>query len=141
MCKELAPKFEELTIEQINALSNNCGPSFCKVPDFRFAACCQKHDYSYLTSCNQKDRLLADKTFLKCMLKKSQGNWFYKAMSYVYYRAVRIGGKNRCRISDHKLTMDEFNEMIKAARKLKTKNKRVNYAALISELKHETKNR
>ncbi len=138
---KLAPKFKDWTQEQIDLLTNSCGPSYCKVPDFKFAACCLLHDQMYLYSCNQKDRLLADKTFLKCMLKKSQGNWFYKAMSYVYYRAVRIGGKNRCRISDHKLTMDEFNEMIKIAKKLKAENKRVNYASLTMELKHETKNR
>lgn len=105
---ENVKKYNELTQEEKKAICNGCGGkgSFVPVPNFRFKASCNHHDYNYFLGGTEKDRLKADTQFLEAMILDAglNGNLFrrifYKFWAYIYYFAVRIFGKKYFNYND-----------------------------------------
>jgi len=93
-------RFEDLTEDQIKALSNGCGPMGLGwvVPDLVFDCPCSRHDVDYWVGTTRRDRYNADRRFLKGMLEhaRKQKGWlrriFYRFMSFRYYAGVRLLG-------------------------------------------------
>lgn len=107
-----APKYRDLTPEQKKLLCNGCGGkgSWVPVPDFRFSASCDHHDYNYLLGHTEEDRKKADDQFYKAMRDDAGWNMRHLILAWIYYRAVRWKGKKYFRYGKDYLTMEEFNE-------------------------------
>ena len=96
----LRVRYKDLTQIEKEVICNGCGPKglFIPIPQFRFRASCNHHDFQYWLGCNRKQRLKADLQFLKMMLidantcddPKERKKHIVAAI--IYYRAVRIGG-------------------------------------------------
>ncbi len=93
-------KYSDLTELQKRHIANGCGGkgSSIPVPDFRFKASCNHHDFYYWRGMMEKDRIAADVKFFELMLEDTLEypfmlRWRYKAWAYAYYRAVRWFGK------------------------------------------------
>ena len=87
-------EFRDLTEEEKSIVCNGCGSRHgINVPDLIFRDACDLHDYMYSKGGKEKDRSIADKEFLSNMLKKARRNLFYRTMAYIYYTAVKVGGR------------------------------------------------
>lgn len=93
-------KLRYLSDEQIKQLSNGCGnkSKFVSVPSFIFRASCDKHDVLYLIGGSEADRKKADDAFYYYM--KIDADMYsglqrlkYRAIAYIYYKAVRLFGR------------------------------------------------
>lgn len=91
--------YSELTDKQKSLVCNGCGGKggLVKPPNFLFKASCNQHDFYYWRGGTEEDRLKADKAFYEAMLVDvSNAEWYnkvqYKAIAYIYYKAVRRFG-------------------------------------------------
>lgn len=102
--KETAPEFRyrNLNEEQINFLSNGCGPQgkwYSEyIPQFCFKSACDQHDVNYWIGFTEDHRLKADKQFYAHMKRNiAKKAWYRKPIlhtaAFAYYRCVRRGGK------------------------------------------------
>jgi hypothetical protein len=67
------------------------------VPDFRFRACCDQHDYNYWLGGSESERAKADWQFFVAMLDDAAKlprprSWWHVVLSVTYYLAVRVAG-------------------------------------------------
>jgi hypothetical protein len=96
-------KYEDLTPEQLVAITNGCGGKGGKVvPPYAamFKADCDHHDYGYWKGGTWKDRLACDVNFLGSLLKDSFGfGWkrpvkvaYFSGWSLLYFTGVRLMG-------------------------------------------------
>lgn len=93
--------YELLTPEQKAEICNGCGGKGGKVkPPKRifFKASCNHHDYGYWCGCTEAERKKNDEGLKKAMQDDCSKLpfWkkpFYYPWCYLYYRAVRVGGK------------------------------------------------
>ncbi len=90
-------KYRDLTDEQIEFISDGCGKKggWLDVPDFIFTASCDQHDINYWIGGTEDDRAKADRQFYDAMVLDSEAypwykRYWYKAMAWIYYRAVRL---------------------------------------------------
>jgi len=54
---------------------------------------CDRHDFNYWRGCAEKDRRDADWRFYRAGHKKAGWNPLKQATAFIYYLAVRIGGR------------------------------------------------
>ena len=87
-------RYEDLTAMQKHLVCNGCGGKGSKipVPEFRFHASCNKHDFSYWVGGSEKDRKRADKGFYRAMKKDAGWDPGLQVWAWTYYRAVRLMG-------------------------------------------------
>ena len=78
---------------------NGCGGGRLHklVPQFRFRACCDQHDFNYWKGGTNLDRAKADWQFFTAMLMdadrlKEWRAWAHITLAIVYYCAVRLFG-------------------------------------------------
>jgi len=88
-------RFNDLTDEEKEMICNGCGPKggLIPIPNFRFEASCNHHDFNYYIGCTEKQRKKADKQFLAAMRLDAGRNIYYRVWAYTYYMAVRAFGK------------------------------------------------
>lgn len=100
-------RYKNLTEEEIAALCNGCGKKggFIPVPEFKFTASCNHHDFNYWLGCSEAHRIKADFQFLTAMLHDAEykesgkrrniiSRNYYRSLAHIYYYAVRICGSN-----------------------------------------------
>jgi len=111
--------YNSLTSSAKELICNGCGAKggWIKVPNFRFKACCDQHDFYYWRGCSEANRLKADTTFYKIMLEdiESSGYGFfkrawYKSWAWTYYKAVRVFGKKAFYFAEKMKGQAELNE-------------------------------
>ena len=93
--------YSDLTKVQKQKICNGCGAKggFINPPEFLFHASCNQHDFYYWRGGSEKDRKKADDAFYKCMKidianeKSRLKRLYYTAWAYLYYRAVRLFGR------------------------------------------------
>lgn len=97
-------KWRQLTEGQKRSLVakgvlNGCGGGKLHwlVPNFRFRACCDQHDYHYWLGGSKTDRAKADWQFFTAMLADADRllglqAWTHITLSIIYYVAVRLFG-------------------------------------------------
>lgn len=98
------PKYRDLTENQIDVMCNGCGPKGLAwiLPDWRFRASCNHHDFNYWLGHTELDRKKADDQFYEMMIvdaKAACPHWWqkpkylwYKSQAWLYYKSVRSGG-------------------------------------------------
>ena len=94
-------RYRDLNSACRKTLCNGCGGkgSFVDPPDFCFTASCDHHDFNYALGGLEKDRLKADRQFLKAMKQDTLRltGWWRRTMAWLaahwYYFAVRRFGK------------------------------------------------
>jgi len=108
-------KYEDLTQEQIDFISNGCGAKGLPidVPDFVYEDACHKHDVNYWIGGGKADRKIADVTFYYDMVNAANKEvwyqrWVYKTLAWAYYRAVRWFAAKWFYFSDKKRTMQDL---------------------------------
>jgi len=109
-------EFSDLTQEQIDFIANGCGAkgSWIKVPDFIFGNSCKRHDFAYWRGGNEDDRrnadeeLYADMELRVQMLNSMYKRLFYRAIVYIYKRAVWIRGSKNFQYRDKMKTMADL---------------------------------
>lgn len=98
---------EELTPKAKKHVCNGAGPKGLGwvVPDFQFTPAGNKHDMMYTCGGNAEDRKWADYNFLWFM--KRLGGGF---LAYVYFWAVRFGGKSSFETRVVKMSVKQIND-------------------------------
>lgn len=71
--------------KMLKALPDGCTAS----PDFNFKKCCDAHDIAYNKGGTERDRLAADIALRICIRKHG-----HRVLAGIYYRAVRLFGRN-----------------------------------------------
>lgn len=94
-------KYENLHDDERRVITNGCGAKggWVKPPQFRFKASCDHHDFGYWRGGDETDRKIADARFFGAMVTDAAMlSWYRRPvhllLSYVYYRAVRFGGRS-----------------------------------------------
>jgi hypothetical protein len=97
---------DELTPKAKKHVVNGCGPKGLgwTVPDFKFTSAGNKHDLMYTCGGTPDDRKWADYNFLWFM--KRLGGGF---LAYVYFWAVRFGGKRSFEPRFVKMSVKQIN--------------------------------
>lgn len=93
-------KFKDLTEEEIQKISNGCGPMvrFLRLPQFIFEADCRRHDFGYWRGGNLRDKMEEDLQFYAYMLidvakqPKLLHMVFYFLMATIYFIFVAVFG-------------------------------------------------
>lgn len=101
-------KFRDLTALEVDVLCNGCGKKGggIPVPEFKFTASCNQHDFNYWQGGTEADRVKADYQFYESMCVdarfKANGDKrnrfvraYYTTLAYIYYKAVRLCGGNK----------------------------------------------
>ncbi len=86
---------------QLGETPNGCGPAPVEwlVPDWIYTRACLAHDLSYIRGGTEEQRIDADVQFYSDMLRtvSHKASWwnrhFYKAIAWLYWKAVLAGGK------------------------------------------------
>ena len=93
------PQWEDLTTEEIEALTEGCGVEEFDAPELWFHDDCRKHDFLYWRGGGPEDRKYADEVFYAGMKRRAQDAsgplaWLWRRLwAWVYYTAVRrLGG-------------------------------------------------
>lgn len=107
--------FEDLTKEQLDYVSNGCGTWFINIPDLEFGPACDRHDFAYWKGCTESHRAEADWNFylnIKEIVKNIPWyrRWWYKSLSWVYYKAVRLFGSSTFYYGPKQKTLDDLEE-------------------------------
>lgn len=86
--------YDDLTPMQRARICNGCGRKGgpVKPPDFAFGEACDRHDFAYWRGGNRKDRLEADRAFLRDMRRRALTPAGI-VLAIVYYQAVRLFGR------------------------------------------------
>ena len=72
-------KFENLTFEQREFLTDDCGkPGLLDVPDFVFEIACERHDFDYWVGGNSSDRYDADRRMYESMKEAIAAEPWYR---------------------------------------------------------------
>lgn len=92
--RNLRVRFKDLTDTEKEIVCNGCGPKGIPVPipQFRFRASCDHHDFNYWLGCNRLQRKKADLQFLREMMIDAGNSYWHKRWALSYYRAVRTWG-------------------------------------------------
>ena len=106
MAKKLV--YKNLSHLERRVICNGCGrkSGFIPVPEFKFTASCNQHDFNYWLGGSEADRLKADYQFYVAMKHDAtydeEGNKrnflvrrYYLTWAYIYYKAVRTCGGNK----------------------------------------------
>ena len=108
-------RYRDLSEEQKKKICNGCGAkgSWIKVPDFRFVASCDQHDFYYWRGGQEYDRKIADDEFyiiMKRDIKNQDFGWsrrvWYRSWAWTYYKAVRYFGKSAFAFGEMKTIKD-----------------------------------
>ena len=92
-------RYADLSRDEKEFITNGCGGKggWLDPPDWIFHADCDHHDFQYFLGHTEADRLKADRQFYKAMRKDVERQswywrWWYYAVAWTYYRAVRLAG-------------------------------------------------
>lgn len=98
--RQLLCRMRNLNGPERAVLTNGCGGKggWINPPDFMYTASCDHHDFNYWLGYTEADRKAADRKFYAAMIKDCRrAPWykrpFYRAVAWLYYRAVRLCGK------------------------------------------------
>lgn len=92
-------RFQDLTQEQQDFVSDDCGNHFLDVPDFMWTDACREHDFGYWLGCTENDRRRVDEAWYHQMLQAvddtdselfKYNKWVYKLLATLYFFAVRM---------------------------------------------------
>ncbi len=122
-------KYSELNERQKDFISNGCGSKggIIKIPNFRFKASCNQHDFYYWRGCSIEHRNKADVSFYNLMkedIRETDLSWYkiayYHTWAWSYYQAVSWFGGDFFNYDDNPKTAHDLNrEMMQCKREIK----------------------
>ena len=109
-------------------LIDGCGACWlvALVPDkllgFNMKPSCDHHDFNYLLGCKEADRVKGDWQFYEELDRTACAltSWWplrvlrplYRAVAWLYYRAVRAFGRGRFYYADTERTKEDFDKLL-----------------------------
>lgn len=111
----MSVRYKDLTPEQKDLLTNGCGGkgSWVPIPDWRFTASCDHHDFNYALGGSEEDREKADRQFYDAMLADADAapwylRYFYRFWAKTYYLAVSQYAGDYFHYRDYEPTLEEL---------------------------------
>jgi len=120
-------RYEDLTQEEKDFLTDDCGNHLLDVPDFMWTESCRRHDFAYWYGHTKKDRKKADLRWYHDMLEAvdeadlellNHGKWVYKMAATIYYVVVRLFSDKFFEYGDRYKTQEDLDKEMRDAGKI-----------------------